>query len=249
MKLSSLEKSLQVVNLLSKNPKGLSLSEISKMLGAPASTIHHILDTFRAHDYISQDPETKRYSLGYRFLSIGSTILENIDIRKTAHNHLLMLHQKCSETVNLWILRAGEVTLIDKIQKVGGLTLDTYIGFRTGPHASAAGKVLLADLTENAVIEIYKSKPLKIYGRNTLSNMTQLLEELENIRKQGYAIDNEEYYEGVRCVAAPIKSGEKVIAALSISGSVFGMTMERINRELIDLVVKTGQEISSVLKW
>jgi len=76
-----------------------------------------------------------------------------------------------------------------------------------------------------------------------------LFEELEKIRKQGYAIDDEEYYEGVRCVAAPIRAGRKIIAALSITGSIFTMTMERIDRELIGLVMKAAEEISSEMQW
>ena len=72
---------------------------------------------------------------------------------------------------------------------------------------------------------------------------------MENIRKQGYAIDNEEYYEGVRCVAAPIRAGGKIMAAVSITGSIFTMTMERIKEKLIGLVKKTADEISDEMSW
>ena len=91
MKLASLDKSLQIIDLLSKNPQGLSLSEIAKQLGFPTSSTHHILSTFRAHEYIAQNHETKKYLLGLKFLSISSIILENIDIRKTASNYLRKL--------------------------------------------------------------------------------------------------------------------------------------------------------------
>jgi len=249
MKLASLDKSLQIIDLLSKNPQGLSLSEIAEKLGFPASSSHHILSTFRAHEYIAQNPETKKYLLGLKFLSISSIILENLDIRKTAYNHLRKLHQRCNETVHLSILRDGKVTYIDKIQKAGGLSLATYIGFRTDPHAAAGGKMLLSELSKEKVFKIYKDRPLLIYGKNTITNMRQLLEELDNIRKQGYAIDNEEYYEGVRCVAAPIRAGGKIVAAVSITGSIFTMTMERIKEELIGLVKKTADEISSEMSW
>jgi IclR family KDG regulon transcriptional repressor len=249
MKIAVVDKSLKIIELLSKNPQGLSLSQIAKMLCFPTSTIHHILGTFRAHDYVSQNPETKKYLLGFKILSISSIILENLDIRKTAYNYLRKLHQTCNETVHLSILRDGKVTYIDKIQKAGGLSLATYIGFRTDPHAAAGGKVLLSELSSEEVRNVYRAKPLRIYGKNTITHMGQLLDELDNIRKQGYAIDNEEYYEGVRCVAAPIRAGGKIVAALSITGSIFTITMERINEELTGLIKKAAEEISSEMSW
>lgn len=249
MKLSSLVKSLQVIDLLSKNPGGLSLSELTQMLGFPKSTAHHILSTLLPYDYIAQDPENKKYLLGLKFLSIGKVILDNMDVRTIANNHLRKLHQKCNETVHLAILRDGKAIYIDKVGNPVGLSLATYIGFATEPHAAAGGKVLLSGLTHEEVVDIYKDIPLKSYGKNTITSMVQLFEELENIKKLGYAIDNEEYYEGVRCVAAPIRAGEKIVAAVSITGSIFTMTMERINRELVGLVKKTGEQISSNMQW
>ena len=88
-----------------------------------------------------------------------------------------------------------------------------------------------------------------LFGKRTITNLDQLLEELERIGRQGYAIDDEEYYEGVRCVAAPIRAGGKIVAAVSITGSVFTMTMDRINEQLKDLVVRTGERTSSEMRW
>ena len=249
MQLGSLTKSLQVIEALRNNPQGLSIAELSQLLGFPTSTIHHILSTFRSYDYVAQNPETKKYSLGFRFLTISTSILDNLDVRKTSYLHLRKLRQMCNETVHLSVLRNGQVTYIDKIQGASGLSLVTYIGFSTDPHAAAGGKVLLSELSPKDVKVIYKDRPLKKYGKNTIANISQLLEELENIRKQGYAIDNEEYYEGVRCVAAPIRAGGRIAAALSITGSIFSMTMDRINRELIEMATKTGRDISSELEW
>lgn len=249
MKLSSVDKSLQVIEALRKNPHGFSIAELSQLLGFPPSTIHHILSTLRPYDYVAQNPETKKYSLGFRFLSISTYILENLDVRKTAYIHLRKLQQKCNEAVHLSILRNGQVTYIDKIQVSSGLSLATYIGYSTDPHAAAGGKVLLSELPPEEIRAMYKNRSLKRYGKNTITSIGQLLEELKNIRKQGYAIDNEEYYEGVRCVAAPIRAGGRIAAALSITGSIFSMTMDRINRELIEIARETARDISSELHW
>lgn len=244
MKLGSLEKTFNIIDLLQEHPHGLRLSEMSNILGLPLSSIHHILSTLRSFDYVDQEQDTKRYFLGFKFLTISSKILDNLDIRRTAYTHLRELHNKLNETVNLTVLRNGRVTFIDKIQKVGGLALDTYIGFSTLPHAAASGKILLADRSNQEIRELYKEQPLKIYGKNTITSMARLFEELDNVRKLGYAIDNEEYYEGVRCVAAPIMSQGRVTAALSVTGSIFSMSMERMQNEILQLVKTAAEKIS-----
>jgi len=245
MNQTALEKSLQTIDLLSRHPQGLSLAEMSDRLGFPKSTIHRILKTFMAYDYVSQDREDRKYSLGFRFLTIGSIILGNLDVRRTAGKYLRQLHRQCNETVHLSVLRRGRVCYIDKIQKPAGLSLATYTGFTTEPHATGSGKVLFSELPPREIKAIYTQKPLKKYSPGTITDMAQLLKELQKVRRQGYAVDNEEHSEGVRCVAAPIRAYGKIVAALSISGSVFSIKMERIERELIGLVIKTAQAISA----
>jgi IclR family transcriptional regulator, KDG regulon repressor len=247
MNIGTLDKTFKIIDLLGENSRGLRLSELSRMLDLPKSSIHHILKMLRSQDYVDQDSETKKYVLGFKFLSVGSKILSNLDIRRAAYNHLRSLHQRINETVNLTILRNGQVTFIDKIPKVGGLSLDTYLGFSTDPHSAASGKVLLSELSRDAIEEMYRNKPLKACGKNTITSLVRLYEELENIRKQDYAIDNEEHYEGVRCVAALIRSRNKIIAAISVTGSIFSMSMERITQELIELVKDTAMRISMAM--
>lgn len=251
MKLSSLEKSLKIISLLSENQRGMSLTEISKTLGYPVSTVHHILSTFTTDDYVTQDPRTKMYSLGFGFLKISKRILDNIDLRQIAHDHLVELSEKCEETIHLYILRKGMVAAVDMIPKKSGLSLASYVGFTADPHPSASGKLLLSGLPDEQVAALYKDRPLKRYGKNTITNMNDLLAELENIRKLGYAIDNEEFYEGIRCVAAPVRRGgsSRIGAAVSITGSIFTMTMERINRELIRMARETTEKISARMAW
>jgi len=249
MKLTTLDKSLQILDLLSKNPQGLSLLEMSNMIGFPKSSIHHILSTFLPYDYVAKDLETKKYSLGFKFLSIGKIILNNIDVRNIAHKYLLELHEKCKEAVHLAILRGGHVIYIDKIDTQRMLSLATYICFRTDPHAGAGGKVLLSELSRKEIMDIYRERPPKAFAKNTITSMPRLFEELEKIKKQGYGIDDEEYYEGIRCIAAPIRAGWKVVAVVSITGAIFTMTMERVQNELNAMVMETAERISNELQW
>ena len=249
MKINSIERCLRVIDILSDHPAGLKLTEISSHLDLHPSSVHHMVSTLLPHDYIAQDPDTKKYSLGFRFLEISRKILDNLDIRKVAHRHLEVLRQEIREAVHLAMLRDDKVVYIDKLDTPSGLSLATYVGFATDPHAAAGGKVLLAGLKDDEVKGIYKNKSLKAYNKNTITRLPALMAELDRIRKQGYAVDNEEYYEGVRCVAAPVRSGGQVVASISVTGSIFTMTQERIEKELAAKVVKTAGSVSDELHW
>lgn len=249
MKLGSIEKCLNIFDLLKQNPQGLRLVDISHALSLPTSSIHHILSTLIPHDYVVQDPATKKYSLGYRFLEIGRSILDNFDIRQTARDHLRELQSQCGQTVHLAVLRNNRVIYVDKVGSPVGLSLVTYVGFATAPHAAAGGKVLLSEIPESEIKKIYPDGQLPQYGRKTIKTYSDLIKELNKIRYQGFALDDEEYYEGVRCVAAPVRAGGEIVAALSITGSVFTMTLERIDQEFKGMVMDMAQRISSGLNW
>lgn len=245
MKLTSIQKSLEIIEILGKHPRGVSLAKLSEETDLNKSSVHHILSTLIPYEYVTQDPETKKYSLGFKFLQMGHIAIENIDLRKIAHKHLLPLQGDCNETVQLAILRNGKVIYIDKIDKPDGLSIASYVGLSTDAHATGAGKALLSALTPQKIKQIYKSRALKAYSKNTITNIDKLLAELGRIRKQGYALDDEEYYEGVRSVAAPVRAGGEIVASITITGSIFTMSMERIKNELIRMVTGTAEKISS----
>jgi IclR family KDG regulon transcriptional repressor len=247
MKISSLEKCLSILELLSKKHGGVRIRDISHELGLPASSIHHILATLLPHNYVMQDPETKKYSLGLKLAELGHSALENFDLRNPAARHLGKLNQLTRAPVHLAVLRGDKVVYIDKIGTATGLSLVTYVGFGTEAHAAAGGKVLLADLDEPSIRALYPSGRMKKYAKNTVTSVKQLLVQLEQINQQGYAVDDEEYYEGVRCVAAPVKRNNTAVASVSVTGSIFTMTWEEITDNVIGLVMDTARAISSEL--
>jgi DNA-binding IclR family transcriptional regulator len=249
MKINSVDRAIRILELLSEYPRGLKLTEISKILDIHPSSLHHIIHTLSPYDYIAQDSDTKRYSLGLRLLTISSRLLESIDIRKIARVHLEELKNKCQQTIHLAILKEDKVVYIDKLDATGTLSLATYIGFSTDAYAAAGGKVLLSGLSDEKVKSLYHGKTFKKYGKNTIHKLSNLLVELDAIRGRGYALDDEEYYEGVRCVAAPITSGNKIVASTSITGSKFAITIERIERELKYMIIEYAEKISAELRW
>ena len=245
---NTLDKAIKILELLSEEAHGLPVSEISRELGFPKSTTHHILQTFLSHHYISQHVETKKYSLGVGILQISSTLLANLDINKIAEEYLQELYEKSREIVHLYILREGKIACVAKVGNPRGLTLSSSVGWITEPHAAGGGKVLLAEEPREKILSIYPDKVLRRYGKKTITNFDELLRELEKIRRQGYAIDDEEYYQGIRCIAAPVRAGKRVVASVSCTGPVFRMTIKRIRGELIRMVKQTAEDISRNLE-
>ena len=248
MLIKSIERCFDIIELLGQHPNGMRLSDIAANLGLNSSTVHHILNTLTHRKYVTQFNDTKKYALGYAFLKISQQILDNTDLRKIARPYLEDLHNKSGEAVHLTVLQDDKVVYLDVIRSPKGLSLATHIGFSTEPHAAAGGKVLLAGLSDEALLKIYKTSPFKLYTANTCKNLPSLKRELAKIRELGYAIDDEEYYEGVRCVAAPIVARGKPVASLSITGAVFTITIERIRSELANMAVEAADKISDSMK-
>ena len=127
--MGTLAKTIKILELLSENPKGLTVSEISRTLGFPKSTTHRILSTFSDHAYIDQNAETKKYFLGLRVVQIASVFLSNLDIRKITERYLEDLYKKVGEVVHMYIYRDGMMTCICKVGNPGGLTLSSSVGW------------------------------------------------------------------------------------------------------------------------
>ena len=206
-----------------------------------------MLATLMPQSYVMQDPETKKYSLGLKMIELGHCALEQFDIRKHAARHLRKLNEQTGAAAHLAVLRADKLVYVEKVGAHSGLSLVTYVGFATDAHAASGGKVLLAALSEAEIKALYPTGRLKKYAKNTATTVKQLLGQLEQIRKQGYAIDDEEYYEGVRCVAAPVMRHGIAVAAVSVTGSVFTFTQEKMERETIGLVKQAAQALSDEL--
>lgn len=244
-KLSSVHKTLQVIEALEKHPQSLSVSELSRFINFPKSTTHHILRTLLPYNYIYQNPDDKKYTLGFRFIEIARKMLRNLDVRQIAKEYVNKLCEESKETVHLSILRGGLVIYLERVSPPEGFSLPINIDITAEPHTCASGKIFLSGMSQEEILSIYSGGPLKRITNKTITSQSRLFKEIEKVRKQGYALDDEEFFEGLRCVAAPIRAGDKIVAGLSISGPVFSMTMEKINKTLIGLVVKTAKEISS----
>ncbi|MBC7325270.1 MAG: IclR family transcriptional regulator [Moorella sp. (in: Bacteria)] len=243
----SVAKALMILDLLASHQGEMSLGEIARELDLPKSTLHGLLSTMRDFGYLEQSPFDGRYRLGVRLFEIGNIVANNWDVRKVAAPHIQKLVEAMEETVHLVVLDKGEVLYIDKRESRQSLRIVSQVGMRLPAHCTGVGKVLLAYLPPAEVRRIIAARGLTRYTRNTITDPRRLEMELERIRAAGYAVDNEEIMDSLRCVAAPIRDHNgKVCAAVSISGPVARLQGDRFTLA-VELVTRTAAEISAGL--
>jgi DNA-binding IclR family transcriptional regulator len=175
---------------------------------------------------------------------MGGIVLEQMSLWDEALPYLEGLVQESGETGHLAVLERGEAIYIEKVETRRALRIPSAMGRGYPAHATSLGKVLLADLGEDEVREITGAHGMASYTRTTTTDVDQLLAELADIREQGFAVDDEEYDEGLRCVGAPIRDHTgRVVAALGIGGPVTRVTPERVD-ELARLVIDAADGLS-----
>jgi IclR family KDG regulon transcriptional repressor len=247
----AIERAVLILDTLSQKPQGVSLRELSAQVELPKGTTHRLLSSLAYFGYVRQDLTTKDYFLGFRLVELGNRLLNQLDLRTEAKPLLLELGRRVKETIHLVILDQNEVLYIDKVESDEnhvGLRMASRIGSRTKAHSCAVGKVLLADLSESQLEEYTKQQGLPKLTERTLTDLRQLKEHLEVVRKRGYAVDDEENERGIRCVAAPIRNESgRVIAATSISGPAIRITRQRIRDTLQREISETAANISKRL--
>ncbi len=197
----------------------MSVTGISKELNIPKSTVYQIVTTLVSERIVEKDSDSNLYHLGLKLFELGNLVRFNLEISKIAAPYLKELHEKYDETIHLTVLDVGEVLYVDCSESTKRLRTHSAIGEKAPLHCTGVGKAILAFLPANEIERVIQEKGLRMFTENTITDRDLLLEELKKIAQSGYAIDNMEHEEGVRCVAAPIRNHDgRVFAAISISG-------------------------------
>jgi DNA-binding IclR family transcriptional regulator len=247
----TIERVSSILDILAQWVQGISIRELSSAIGLPKGTTHRLLSSLSYFGYVRQDSKTRNYFLGLKFVELGQTLLSQLDLRKEAEPFLRDLAERTNETIHLVILDRNEIVYIDKVetdQNPSGLKMASRIGLRNPAHSSAVGKMILAHFSEKELQSFFKEKSLVRRTKNTITDPIQLREHLKTVRKQGYAVDDEENEKGIRCVAAPIYNETgKTVAAISITGPAFRVTKKIIQETLKKEVMETAFKISEGL--
>lgn len=233
----SAARTLQILDLMGEEKRALSLTELSVLLEWPKSTVHGFLATLRDYDYISQSEDDGKYSLGIRLFELGNVLQASWDINDVARPKMVQLNARFGETVHLATEDKGEVLYLEKIDSNHLLRIVSQVGSRLPMHCTGVGKTLLAFRSNREVAQIIQRHPMQSFTSKTITDSAVLERELNEIRERGYAYDNGEIMDSLRCVAAPIyNSNGNVSYALSISGLSNNMNDDRIGRIVKELL-------------
>lgn len=240
----AIDRGLAVLSVIA-DADGLTLTDLAQRVGLAPSTAHRILASLEAHRFVQHDEQRGLWLIGVGAFEVGTAFLRNRRLAGIGRVVMHELMEQTGETVNLGIEDGGEVVFISQVESHVALRAFFRAGSRAAIHASGVGKALLAQFPEERVKQILHRRGLAKFTERTLVSPADLFRQLEEIRRRGFAIDDEERNLGMRCVAAPIfnEYGE-AIAAVSVSGPTVRMTPERA-AEFGPLVQRAAQEITA----
>ncbi|MEJ2199968.1 MAG: IclR family transcriptional regulator [Desulfuromonadaceae bacterium] len=228
----------------------LGVTELSKRLKLHKNNVFRLLATLESRGYIEQNRTTENYRLGLKSLELGQTFIKQMGLLRQARPILEKVVEECNETAYVAIFKEGHVVYLDVVETDLTVRVVLRVGSRLPVHCTASGKVHLAFMSEEEVLGILPQRELPKFTSSTIGDRDVLLKELEVIAQQGFAIDNEEMDESVRCVAAPIRDyTRRIVGAISISGPSMRFGDERVEKELAPLIIRAGDELSTRLGY
>lgn len=236
----NLEKSCQVLELIAASPSGCLLKEVSAQLAIPRTTALRITQTLLHAGFLAENKEGA-LTLGPALVRLGVKALDNLDIRGFARPVLHTLSVDTGESSHLALLNGDQSLLVEVADSPHPIRIASRPGTLVDLHSSATGKIFLAHSIAEP-IKFCKTLNLKYYTKNTDTTIDAVLASIQQTREQGYAMDEEEYLLGVRCIAAPVMNAfGKTIAAVGITASTSTFTKGKIRAMANKLHVATAQ--------
>jgi len=216
---------------------GARVTDLADDLDLPKSSVHNYLSTLNQRGYVVKDGT--EYHVSLRFLDFGATARDNRKIYDIAQPNIRELADETGELANLMVEEHGEGVYIDREIGDDAVMVDKNVGHRVHLHNTALGKAILAHLPRDHVSQILDTHGMPALTEKTITDEATLFDELENVREEGIAYDDEERLEGLRCVAAPILDGDDdPVAAVSVSGPLARFSTERFREEVPETIKK-----------
>jgi IclR family transcriptional regulator, KDG regulon repressor len=240
-----LQKTLDILEALKKQRSGMGLADVARSVSMPKATVYRILTTLEINGYLDR-LTAGAYRMSDKLFSLQRDISPAQHLLRVAHPIMEEVAKECRETVNLGTLDGGEVVVIATVESSNSVRMTSKVGNRRCFHTTGLGKVLLAPMADQSIRRLAQVKGLPRLTANSLTTQTALLAEIHQVRKQGYAIDNQENELEGRCIAMAISGMKEMPAALSISSPVFRMDKRRL-RSFVPLLRKACAEIVQAL--
>mgnify|MGYP001201168837 CR=1 FL=1 len=243
--INAVDKALDLLELLAEKP--MNLLEIVERLNQPKSSVYRLITTFEDRGYINRVDGDGKYCLGLKTLELTKNLLEDNTLLKVARSEMEKLANNTGESVNLGIISGEHILYVDVIEGSHPLKFAEKVG-TTGPiHCTAIGKVIASQLSEKELKNLLDKIKFTKKTPNTIDSKDKFIEELQRIKKKGYALDDEEIVTGARCIAAPIfNMFGNVKAAISISGAAHRISDDNLEN-LSSQVIEAANNISKLL--
>jgi len=240
---------LDILVDLADAPDGMPFAELARRQQLPKSSLHGLLAVLTDRGFVELDPQRRTYSLGIRTWEIGQAYLRHRDLVREALPLMERVVAEINETVQLAALDGIENVYLAKVDCSHPIRLQSEVGKRLHAHATGLGKVLLAFLPEEKLQARFDGEPLLAFNANTIREFSTLLLVLDFVRERGFAVDDQEYTPGLRCVAVPVFDIDgSVLAALSASIPLMRAEEDRLVAALraiaaasIDISFRLGQ--------
>ena len=244
----TLERGLSILIAL-RELRRATLSQLARQVELSPSTTYRLLETLRQQGFTEWDEQSGVYSVGLRAYQVGLAFTERSNLIPAAQPEMLSLVNDLNETVNLAVLQGSEAIYIHQIEGRQLMRMFAHLGDVAPLHASGVGKVLLAWRPEAEAVQTLGAGPYPAYTPQTMTTLPGFLNELGQVRERGYAMDDQEREQGVRCVAVPLRdSSGGVVAALSISAPTSRFGPEQV-AEVADKMSRAAAQISARLGW
>jgi len=248
----SLERGLAILASFRPERPLLGVSELGRDLGLSRSTTHRYVSTLAALGYLQQDPASKRYRLGWRVLDLGFSAINSMELREVAGPHLRELSDATGHTANMAILDDLDIVYVDRCRSAQGrqreIDLNLHVGARLPAYCTSLGKVLLAHLPDADRAARIGRVDFQRRGPNTIRSRTALAAELLRVRKQGYAVNNEELAYGLRSIAAPVFAHDGSAAgAINLAVHSSMISSETLGERFGPVLMRTAADISARL--
>jgi IclR family pca regulon transcriptional regulator len=247
--IEALGRGLSVLEAFSRESPSLSLTQIAAATGLNKSTVFRFTHTLEELGFLTRNPETKQYRPGLKVLRLGFTALNSLEMGQIAEPFLKGLSARCNETTNMTIRDESEIVYVARNKTRQILAVDLQLGSRLPVHCTSMGKVQLIDLSREELLHLLGPGPYPMMGPNTITTLDGLVAELGDVRRRGYAINDEELAVGLRAVAAPVRGPQsRVVAAINISIPSARASRREMEETLAPMVLETAGEISLVLR-
>jgi len=244
IKVQSIDRAFDILELLSKEQDGLTLTSIGSQLDLPRSTVFRLLSALRQRGYIEQDGSGSSYRLGLGFIELCSLYLNNLELKTEAAPYIKELSARTRCTVFLAIHQQTDAVYIEKAEQFNSIRKYSIIGKRKPLYCTSLGKSLILDLPDSEIRELLAAVQFEKAGPNTHETIDELLADLAASRSRGWTFDNEEAEPGMQCVASPVRDYRgDIIAAVSVVWLLADMP-ELDRNQVADLVKATSATIS-----